>query len=127
MPDDTPRPSRSDAAYLAAYLALACGIAFFWQLGNLGLVGPDEPRYAQVAREMWQRGDWLTPTLGGTTWFEKPALLYWLMGFSFQLVGFNEWGPASLQPWPPPSRYCCSVRSARPWARRRRCWQPPAP
>ncbi|WP_246840665.1 glycosyltransferase family 39 protein [Chloracidobacterium aggregatum] len=92
MPDDTPRPSRSDAAYLAAYLALACGIAFFWQLGNLGLVGPDEPRYAQVAREMWQRGDWLTPTLGGTTWFEKPALLYWLMGFSFQLVGFNEWG-----------------------------------
>ncbi len=88
MPDDTVRPSRLDVAYLA----LACGIAFFWQLGNLGLVGPDEPRYAQVAREMWERGGWLTPTLGGATWFEKPALLYWLMGFSFQLVGFNEWG-----------------------------------
>ncbi len=91
MPDGsshTRRPAWSDVAYLA----FACGIAFFWQLGNLGLVGPDEPRYARVAREMWQRGDWLTPTLGGTTWFEKPALLYWLMGFSFQIMGFNEWG-----------------------------------
>jgi|GEM_PF-294885 4-amino-4-deoxy-L-arabinose transferase-like glycosyltransferase len=74
-----------------ASLLLVCSIAFFWQLGNLGLVGPDEPRYARVAREMWQRGDWLTPTLGGTPWFEKPALLYWLIGLNFQLIGFNEW------------------------------------
>lgn len=40
MPDDTPRPSRSDAAYLAAYLALACGIAFFGSLATWVWWGP---------------------------------------------------------------------------------------
>ncbi len=54
------------------------------------LVGPDEPRYAQVAREMFVRGDLVTPTLGGRTWFEKPALLYWLMIAAYQLFGVSE-------------------------------------
>jgi 4-amino-4-deoxy-L-arabinose transferase-like glycosyltransferase len=53
-------------------------------------VGPDEPRYAQVAREMFERGDWITPTLGGSNWFEKPALLYWLEIASYNLFGVNE-------------------------------------
>lgn len=61
-------------------------------------VGPDEPRYAQVAREMYLRGDLITPTLGGHTWFEKPPLLYWMMMASYRLFGVNEWaarlGPA---------------------------------
>ncbi|OYT70944.1 MAG: hypothetical protein CFK52_09515 [Chloracidobacterium sp. CP2_5A] len=85
-------PTRQAQLSQLAFLATACGIAFFWQLGGIGLLGPDEPRYAQVAREMWARGDWVTPTLGGTTWLEKPALLYWLIGLSYQLTGFNEWG-----------------------------------
>ena len=54
------------------------------------LVGPDEPRYAQVAREMFARGDWITPTLGGFNWFEKPALLYWLQIGSYNLFGVSE-------------------------------------
>ena len=62
------------------------------------LVGPDEPRYAQVAREMFLRNDLITPTLGGRTWFEKPALLYWLMIVGYKLFGVNEFaarfGPA---------------------------------
>src|SRR5215210_2963296 len=53
-------------------------------------MGPDEPRYAQVAREMLARGDWVTPTLGGHTWFEKPALLYWLMEAAYALFGVTE-------------------------------------
>jgi len=61
-------------------------------------VGPDEPRYAEVAREMFLRGDLITPTLGGHTWFEKPPLLYWMMMASFRLFGISEWaarlGPA---------------------------------
>jgi len=67
-------------------------------LGALPLVGPDEPRYAQVAREMFERGDLITPTLGGMPWFEKPALLYWLMMASYRVFGVNEYaarfGPA---------------------------------
>ncbi|HTH51235.1 MAG TPA: phospholipid carrier-dependent glycosyltransferase, partial [Pyrinomonadaceae bacterium] len=57
---------------------------------NFPLVGPDEPRYAQVAREMMERGDWITPTLGGHTWFEKPVLLYWLEIVSYKIFGVNE-------------------------------------
>jgi 4-amino-4-deoxy-L-arabinose transferase-like glycosyltransferase len=64
---------------------------YFYGLGYLPLLGPDEPRYAQVAREMLLRHDLITPTLGGRTWFEKPALLYWMMIASFKLFGVSEW------------------------------------
>ncbi|MCC6452502.1 MAG: dolichol-phosphate mannosyltransferase, partial [Acidobacteria bacterium] len=64
----------STAKIALATLAVA---AYFVGL-TLPLMGPDEPRYAQVAREMFDRGDWVTPTLGGSLWFEKPVLLYWL-------------------------------------------------
>lgn len=74
-------------------------IAFYlYGLGMLPLLGPDEPRYAQVAREMLLSGDLITPTLGGYTWFEKPSLLYWMIVASFKVFGVSEWsarfGPA---------------------------------
>ncbi len=79
-------------------LFLTVIILYFYGLGHIPFVGPDEPRYAQVAREMFLRGDLITPTLGGHTWFEKPALLYWMMIGSFSLFGVSEWaarlGPA---------------------------------
>jgi 4-amino-4-deoxy-L-arabinose transferase-like glycosyltransferase len=64
---------------------------YFYGLGQLPFVGPDEPRYAQVAHEMFLRGDWITPTLGGHLWFEKPALLYWMTIAGFRLFGVAEW------------------------------------
>jgi 4-amino-4-deoxy-L-arabinose transferase-like glycosyltransferase len=57
---------------------------------DVPLLGPDEPRYAQVAREMFERNDWVTPTLGGFDWFEKPALLYWLQIVSYRIFGVSE-------------------------------------
>ncbi len=68
-------------------------LAVFVYLFGLGvpLLGPDEPRYAQVAREMFERGDWVTTTLGGFNWFEKPALLYWLQIFFYNLFGVSEY------------------------------------
>jgi len=81
------------------FLLLLLFLAFyFYGLGQLPLLGPDEPRYAQVAREMFLRGDWITPTLGGYTWFEKPALLYWMQIAAFRMFGVHEYsarlGPA---------------------------------
>jgi len=79
---------------------LFLGIAAFYLygLGSIPLVGPDEPRYAEVAREMLLRRDLITPTLGGMPWFEKPPLLYWLMMASYRVFGVNEYaarlGPA---------------------------------
>src|SRR5207302_51213 len=71
---------------------------YLYGLGSIPLVGPDEPRYAEVAREMLARRDLITPTLGGMPWFEKPPLLYWLMMASYRVFGVNEYaarlGPA---------------------------------
>lgn len=64
-------------------------LVYFFGL-TIPLLGPDEARYAQVAREMYERGDWLTPTLGGYNWFEKPVLLYWLQIVSYKLFGVSE-------------------------------------
>src|SRR5687768_17284016 len=73
------------------WLLLALIIVFIYFFGlTIPLLGPDEPRYAQVAREMFERGDWITPKLGGFDWFEKPALLYWLQIFFFKLFGVSE-------------------------------------
>lgn len=82
--------------YILLFIAI---IAFyFYGLESLPLLGPDEPRYAQVAREMFLRGDLVTPMLGGHTWFEKPALLYWMIIAGFKIFGVSEWsarlGPA---------------------------------
>ncbi|HEY0005094.1 MAG TPA: glycosyltransferase family 39 protein [Pyrinomonadaceae bacterium] len=90
---------RSKLAKRARLLFFLAAIAFyFYGLGRLPLLGPDEPRYAEVAREMYLRGDAITPTLGGHTWFEKPPLLYWMMMASFRASGISEasarFGPA---------------------------------
>ncbi|MEO7672485.1 MAG: glycosyltransferase family 39 protein [Pyrinomonadaceae bacterium] len=70
---------------------LAAVVVFVYFFGlTIPLVGPDEPRYSQVAREMFERGDWVTPTLGGFNWFEKPALLYWLQIVGYKVFGVNE-------------------------------------
>ncbi len=70
--------SRLLAAILVAALYLA-------NLTGMGMIGPDEPRYADVGRAMARSGDWITPRLWGRPWFEKPALLYWMTGASFKL------------------------------------------
>jgi 4-amino-4-deoxy-L-arabinose transferase-like glycosyltransferase len=60
-------------------------------LGAMGLVGPDEPRYAWIARAMAQTHDWITPRLYGHPWFEKPVLYYWLAAMGFLLHLPAEW------------------------------------
>lgn len=70
-------------------LALAAALLLF-RLGALPLVGPDEPRYARVAVEMQRSGEWVTPTLQGEPWLEKPALYYWLAGAAYRVLGETE-------------------------------------
>ncbi len=68
-----------------------CAFLFFFGLGSFGLVGPDEPRYAQVAREMLARHEFTTPILYGQPWLEKPVLYYWRAMFAFELFGVKDW------------------------------------
>jgi 4-amino-4-deoxy-L-arabinose transferase-like glycosyltransferase len=72
-------------------LAGFCGFLFFFGLAYFGLIGADEPRYAQVAREMWLRHDWITPTLGGRPWLEKPPLYYWQAILAYSIFGVSDW------------------------------------
>ncbi|MGH9599874.1 MAG: ArnT family glycosyltransferase [Terracidiphilus sp.] len=69
---------------------------------GLGLVGADEPRYAEIAREMLAHflsahgflarlSACVTPYLYGHPWLEKPALYYWRAMFVFQDFGVHGW------------------------------------
>lgn len=60
-------------------------VLYLYHLDAAGLLGPDEPRYAAVARDMARTGDWVTPHLWGQPWFEKPTLLYWMTAAGFRL------------------------------------------
>jgi 4-amino-4-deoxy-L-arabinose transferase-like glycosyltransferase len=82
-------PKTNSQYYLWIFLGLLIVVTYFFGL-TIPLVGPDEPRYAQVAREMFERHDCITPTLGGFDWFEKPALLYWLEIIAYKLFGVSE-------------------------------------
>lgn len=86
MNQGTSPRSRTDLLLLVAF----CGFLFFYGLGAFGLVGADEPRYAQVAREMLERSDWVTPTLLGKPWLEKPVLYYWEAMLSFRVFGVTD-------------------------------------
>ena len=65
-------------------------VCYFGHLGAIGFVGPDEPRYAWIARDMTETGDWVTPRLYGKPWFEKPPLFYWGAAICFKVFGVSE-------------------------------------
>jgi 4-amino-4-deoxy-L-arabinose transferase-like glycosyltransferase len=71
-------------------LAIVFGVAFFQFLGRIPLLEPDEGRYAEIPREMLERGDFITPFLNYVKYFEKPPLHYWLTALSFKVFGENE-------------------------------------
>jgi 4-amino-4-deoxy-L-arabinose transferase-like glycosyltransferase len=88
---DTPINNTPAARIGWAILILATlYICYFSHLGAMGFVGPDEPRYAWIARDMAETGDWVTPRLYGKPWFEKPPLYYWGAALSFKLFGVSE-------------------------------------
>jgi 4-amino-4-deoxy-L-arabinose transferase-like glycosyltransferase len=78
--------TRTDFLLLVGFSAFL----FFYGLGSFGLIGADEPRYAQVAREMLARREWITPVLGGRPWLEKPPLYYWQTMLSYSLLGVSD-------------------------------------
>ncbi len=78
---------RTDSLLLAGF----CAFLFLYGLGQFGLIGADEPRYAQVAHEMLQRHDWITPVLGGRPWLEKPPLYYWQAMLAYAIFGVSDW------------------------------------
>ncbi len=73
-------------------IVLVCGfIIFILGLGSTGLVDETPPLFAAAARAMSESGDWLTPKVNGIFRFDKPPLIYWLMGFFYSLPKNEIW------------------------------------
>ncbi len=70
-------------AALVGWLALFAGVRV--------LTLPEEARYVSVALAMARSGDWLTPTLNGMPFFDKPPLFYWIEASALSLVGGIQW------------------------------------
>ena len=81
---------------------LLYGVTPIFGGAGLGLVGADEPRYAQIAHEMLDKLDHahtlrerlsacVTPYLYGRPWLEKPALYYWRAMYVFKEFGVHDW------------------------------------
>ncbi len=68
-------------------------IVFIWQLGSTGLVDETPPLFAAASRAMAETGNWLTPQVNGLPRFDKPPLVYWLMGIGFSIPGSGFWDP----------------------------------
>src|SRR5438067_5845541 len=85
-----PRASTARRVGWAMLIAATLYVCYFSHLGAIGFVGPDEPRYAWIARDMAETGDWVTPRLYGKPWFEKPVLYYWGAALCFKLFGVSE-------------------------------------
>ena len=66
---------------------------YLFDLSGVGVLQTDEPRYLAIGHGMAQKGDWITPQLWGSPWFEKPPLLYWMtavgahLGLGLELAG----------------------------------------
>jgi 4-amino-4-deoxy-L-arabinose transferase-like glycosyltransferase len=72
-------------------------IFFLWlilQIGGLftpGLLDDVDSIYIEIAREMLQRHDFVTPTIDGIRFFDKPPLMYWMAAGSMHLFGIHDW------------------------------------
>jgi 4-amino-4-deoxy-L-arabinose transferase-like glycosyltransferase len=76
----------TERRWLLALIGLF-SVLLFLELPGSRLIEPDEARYAEIPREMIAAGDWVTPHLNGTRYYEKPPLLYWANAASFKLLG----------------------------------------
>ncbi|MEB3322036.1 MAG: glycosyltransferase family 39 protein [Synechococcaceae cyanobacterium] len=79
-------------AVLGVTLALGA-VLFLWRLGATGLVDETPPLFAASARAMAETGDWLIPRVNGLPRYDKPPLVYWLMGLGYVLPGRALWDP----------------------------------
>ncbi len=89
-----PPPATLTRHRLVLLCTLAIGLLLFvWQLGSTGLVDEPPPLFAASARAMAETGDWLIPRVNGLPRYDKPPLVYWLMGALYALPGQQAWNP----------------------------------
>jgi 4-amino-4-deoxy-L-arabinose transferase-like glycosyltransferase len=84
----------------ALLLTILAVLVFFPALGARDFWAPVEPRYAEIARIMFSKGEWIVPTVNGNLYTDKPILYFWLVLIASNIAGaVNEWTvrlPAAL-------------------------------
>lgn len=73
------------------WLLLAVAAVWFLTLDARHLLRPDEGRYAEIAREMFVSGDWVTIRYNGLKYFEKPPFHLWMTALAYTAFGVGEW------------------------------------
>jgi hypothetical protein len=77
---------------VASWLLVVCLPALLlYPCMSFYLFEPDEGRYAEIPREMLERGEWTVPYLQGEPYLDKPPLLYWLVMLSYMVFGVHDW------------------------------------
>lgn len=66
------------------------GFLYLFNIGSYGLIDVDEPRYAEVAREMLESGNWTIPYFNYEVRYDKPIFFYWLEALFMIVFGENE-------------------------------------
>lgn len=79
---------RRSVAYLL--LAVVASIILFNNLGDIPLLDPDEPVYAETPKEMFAFSEFVSPRIFGEYWYDKPPMYYWLVAASYKLFGVGE-------------------------------------
>jgi 4-amino-4-deoxy-L-arabinose transferase-like glycosyltransferase len=87
---DAPSAKTSCSRYGLILVFSIALLLFFLRLGA-PLLEPQEPRYAEIPRQMLAEGRWLVPVLHGEAYLDKPPLLYWLVMAGYTVFGANDW------------------------------------
>jgi hypothetical protein len=80
-------PARLANAYTLLLACLAVYLPLFWQVPLIRA----EAMYALIPQEMLASGSWLTPTLNGVHYLDKPHLIYWLNLVAYKIFGVSDW------------------------------------
>ena len=74
------------------YIIISLGCLLFHMAGtwSMPLIDRDEPRFAEAAREMRERGDYVVPYFNNQFRFDKPPLTYWFQVASYRVFGEND-------------------------------------
>jgi 4-amino-4-deoxy-L-arabinose transferase-like glycosyltransferase len=89
--NDHPKPARTWRPSSVALIVLSWAILQIGGLFTPGLLDDVDSVYIQIAREMLERHDFVTPTIDGIRFFDKPPLMYWMAAGSMHLLGPHDW------------------------------------
>lgn len=74
-----------------ALVSLFILLVWFGTLDARHLLRPDEGRYAEISREMFATGDWVTIRYNALKYFEKPPFHMWVTAIAYSLFGVGDW------------------------------------